>query len=175
MSRVKKWRARFSLGAERKSAWLCQLHNGPAFFAPAFGGVQEAGFCVRLARGSECIASQLQLLCLQFGQLTCSLCCESWPRVWPRPNSIGSPSRIVPGRAPGRSMLAACASGRGEEWQRRRRAPTESAPRHGFSVVDGTRHPGVALGITGTTVPAWPFGAGWDACAGGRQDRWLNR
>ena len=36
-----------SLGTERKSALLCQLHDGPACFAPAFGGVQEAGFaCV---------------------------------------------------------------------------------------------------------------------------------
>ena len=78
MPRVKNRRARFSLGAERKSALLCQLHDGPAFFAPAFGGVEEPG-----------------------------------------------------------------------------------------------------LRASGTRVrvyrPAWPFGAGWDACAGGRQDRWLKR
>ena len=24
-------------------------------------------------------------------------------------------------------------------------------------------------------MPAWPFGAVWDACAGGRKDRWLKR
>ena len=46
-------------------------------------------------------------------------------------------------------MLASCASGRGVEWQRRRRALAESAPRHGFSVEDGPRLPGAALGITG--------------------------
>ena len=36
-----------SLGAERKSALLCQLHDGPAIFAPALGGVQEPSFARR--------------------------------------------------------------------------------------------------------------------------------
>ena len=40
----------FSLGTERKSAMLCQLHDGPSFFAPVFGGVEEPGLaCVRHA------------------------------------------------------------------------------------------------------------------------------
>ena len=40
----------FSFGTERKSALLCQLHDGPTIVASAFGGVEELGFaCVRLA------------------------------------------------------------------------------------------------------------------------------
>ena len=40
----------FSFGVKRKSAMLCQLHDGPAFVAPAFGGVEEPGLaCVRHA------------------------------------------------------------------------------------------------------------------------------
>ena len=41
-------------GMVRKSALLCQLHDGPAFFAPAVGGVQEARFaCARRAGPCE--------------------------------------------------------------------------------------------------------------------------
>ena len=49
MFKVSPWSPRFVgvPGLERKSALLCQLHDGLAIFAPATGGVQEPRFaCV---------------------------------------------------------------------------------------------------------------------------------
>ena len=139
----------FSLGTERKSAWLCQLHDGPIFFAPTFGGVQEAGFaCVWRAGPSV-------------SQAICSSCAYS----------LGSSRALCaashgPASGPGLTRLdlqaGSCrAEPRGDPcWLR---APAGAArsgsagagrrqklpPMAWFSIVDGSRHPGVALGITG--------------------------
>ena len=75
-------------GMVRKSALLCQLHDGPAFFAPALGGVQEAGFACAWRAGPS------------VSQALCSSCASS----------LGS-SRAVcaashgPASDPGRSRL----------------------------------------------------------------------
>ena len=52
-------------GMVRKSALLCQLHDGPAFFAPALGGVQEAGFACAWRAGPS------------VSQALCSSCASS--------------------------------------------------------------------------------------------------
>ena len=61
MLRVKTWSAHFSFGAERKSASLCQLHDGLAFFCARDWRCARAQVCVRRARRCECVASRLQL------------------------------------------------------------------------------------------------------------------
>ena len=136
-------------GMVRKSALLCQLHDGPAFIAPALGGVQEAGFACAWRAGPS------------VSQALCSSCASS----------LGS-SRAVcaashgPASDPGRSRLDLQAGSRRAEphgdpcllralagaarsgsasARRRQKLP----PMAWFSIVDGSRQPGVALGITG--------------------------
>ena len=136
-------------GMVRKSALLCQLHDGPSLFAPALGGVQEAGFAYAWRAGPS-VSQALCSSCASSLDSSRAVCAASHgPASDPGRSRFGSPSRIAPGRTPWRSVFAACASGRGAEWQRQRKAPTEAAPMACFSIVDGSRQPGVALGITG--------------------------
>ena len=136
-------------GMVRKSALLCQLHDGPAFFAPALGGVQEAGFACAWRAGPSVSQALCSSCASSLGSSRAVCAASHGPASDPGRSRLDLQAGSCRAEPQRRSVFAACASGRGAEWQRRRRAPTEAAPMACFSIVDGSRQPGVALGITG--------------------------
>ena len=115
-------------------AWLASIFLRPRLEVCKSLGSSASGTRARVYR--ELLAALLT----QCGQLTCSLRCEPVPDL--QAGSCRTEPRGDPWwpRAPAGAVWSGSAGA-----VRRQNLP----PRHCFSVVDGSRRPGVALGITG--------------------------
>ena len=141
-------------------AWLASIFLRPRLEVCKSLGSSASGTRARVYR--ELLAA-LQTQC---GQLTCSLRCEPVPE--PQAGSCRTEPRGDPWwpRAPAGAVWSGSAGA-----VRRQNLP----PRHCFRLWTDPDVQMLPWANQEATVLARLFGAGWDACAGGRQDRWLKR